>query len=133
MSANCIFCKIIKGDIPSFKILETSLTLAFMDTAPLNKGHVLVIPKYHAQKLHEIPDETLSEILPISKRIAKATGAVNYNFLQNNGREAHQAVDHVHFHIIPKTKEGGLEMSWDSKKFSNNELKEFCEEIKGKL
>ncbi|KAJ3215993.1 Adenosine 5'-monophosphoramidase [Clydaea vesicula] len=110
MSANCIFCKIIKGDIPSFKILETSLTLAFMDT-----------------------DETLSEILPISKRIAKATGAVNYNFLQNNGREAHQAVDHVHFHIIPKTKEGGLEMSWDSKKFSNNELKEFCEEIKGKL
>lgn len=78
------------------KLHETEHTFAFMDIGPVAPYHSLVIPKYHAVKLHDMPDEYLTEILPIAKKIAKATGATDYNILQNNGRSAHQAVDHVH-------------------------------------
>lgn len=78
------------------KLYETEHSFAFMDIGPIAPYHSLVIPKYHATKLHEMPDEYLSELLPIAKKIAKAIGAPDYNILQNNGRAAHQAVDHVH-------------------------------------
>lgn len=67
-----------------------------MDIGPVSPYHSLVIPKYHAAKLHEMPDEYLTELLPIAKKLAKAIGAPDYNILQNNGKAAHQAVDHVH-------------------------------------
>jgi diadenosine tetraphosphate (Ap4A) HIT family hydrolase len=67
-----------------------------MDVGPVAPKHSLVIPKHHAAKLHELPDEHLSELLIVAKKIALATGAEDYNILQNNGRAAHQAVDHVH-------------------------------------
>ncbi len=102
---NCIFCKIIDGEIPSYKIIETERTFSFLDINPIAEGHSLVIPKHHAQKLHEVPDEYLSEILVVAKQIASKLGVANYNLLQNNGRLAHQEVDHVHFHLIPKTSE----------------------------
>ncbi|TFY52730.1 hypothetical protein EVG20_g10425, partial [Dentipellis fragilis] len=88
--ASCIFCKIIKGDIPSFKLVETDLNFSFLDVGPLSKGHALVIPKHHAAKMHELPDEYLADALPIAKKIAIALGSENYNILQNNGRIAHQ-------------------------------------------
>lgn len=69
--------------------------LAFLDIQPLSRGHALVIPKHHGEKLADIPDDQLAEILPVVKKIVKATGAENYNVLQNNGRIAHQEVDHV--------------------------------------
>ncbi|TDL19681.1 putative HNT1-adenosine 5`-monophosphoramidase [Rickenella mellea] len=132
--ASCIFCKIIKGDIPSFKLIETDLSYSFLDINPLSKGHALVIPKYHAQKLHELPDEYLSDALPIAKKIVTAIGATDYNILQNNGRAAHQLVDHVHFHIIPKPSEDkGLVIGWPMQDASKEELAKLHEEIKGKL
>jgi diadenosine tetraphosphate (Ap4A) HIT family hydrolase len=71
--------------------------LAFRtDIGPISEGHALVIPKYHGAKLHDVPDEHLTELLPVAKKIAIATGADQYNILQNNGRMAHQMVDHVH-------------------------------------
>ncbi|PWN41852.1 HIT-like protein, partial [Ceraceosorus guamensis] len=94
--ANCIFCKIIAGQIPSMKLYEDDQTLAFLDIGPISRGHTLVIPKYHGAKLHDLPDETLGKILPVAKRLAIASGAEDYNVLQNNGRAAHQLVDHVH-------------------------------------
>ncbi|KAF7291346.1 HIT domain-containing protein [Mycena indigotica] len=134
--ASCIFCKIIKGDIPSFKLVETELSFSFLDIGPLSKGHALVIPKYHAEKMHQLPDEYLADAMPIAKKIVLALGdgAENYNILQNNGRLAHQEVDHVHFHVIPKTsKEEGLSIGWPAKQPPKDELQKLYDEIKGKL
>ncbi|ANB12443.1 Hnt1p [Sugiyamaella lignohabitans] len=91
-----------------------------MDIGPTAPGHVLVIPKYHGGKLHEIPDEYLQELLPVAKKIVVASGldksgleGAGYNILQNNGSIAHQVVDHVHVHMIPKrNSESGLIVGW---------------------
>jgi len=135
--ANCIFCKIIKGEIPSFKLVETGLSYSFLDIGPLSQGHALIIPKDHAVKMHELPDEYLADAIPIAKKIALAQGLENYNILQNNGRLAHQEVDHVHFHIIPKPNEDeGLIIpptSWPAKKPSLDELKPYYAELVAKL
>ncbi|KAK0725301.1 HIT-like domain-containing protein [Lasiosphaeris hirsuta] len=132
--ASCIFCKIIKGDIPCFKLYESEKTLAFLDINPLSRGHALVIPKFHGEKLTDIPDDHLTELLPIAKKLALATGAKEYNILQNNGRGAHQEVDHVHFHMIPKPNpEEGLGISWPQQTTDTDKLKALYEEIKQKL
>ncbi|KAI1646910.1 HIT-like protein [Daldinia loculata] len=132
--AGCLFCKIIKGEIPSFKLFESDRTFAFLDINPLSKGHALVIPKFHGAKLTDIPDDQLSEILPVVKKLAAATGATNYNVLQNNGRIAHQVVDHVHFHMIPKpNEEQGLGVGWPQQATDMDALKALCEEIKAKM
>ncbi|KAI0775556.1 HIT-like protein [Trametes elegans] len=134
--ASCIFCKIIKGEIPSFKLIETENVFSFLDIGPLSKGHALIIPKYHAEKLHQVPDEYFADVLPAAKKIALALGAENYNLLQNNGRIAHQEVDHVHFHVIPKpaaTDDEGLVVGWPAQKPSMDELKKLHEELVSKL
>ncbi|KAG6337387.1 hypothetical protein ID866_1710 [Astraeus odoratus] len=133
---SCIFCKIIKGEIPSFKLIETDLSYSFLDIGPLAKGHALVVPKDHAAKLHELPDEYLADAMPIAKKIAAAQELENYNILQNNGRIAHQEVDHVHFHIIPKPSTSdteGLVIGWPAKKAAMDDLKSLHEEIAGRL
>ncbi|KAM3070128.1 Adenosine 5'-monophosphoramidase [Clarireedia jacksonii] len=133
MSA-CIFCKIIKGDIPSFKLYESEKVLAFLDINPLSRGHALVIPKFHGEKLADIPDDQLTEILPVVKKLVTASGATNYNILQNNGRLAHQEVDHVHFHMIPKpSQEEGLIVGWPQQKTDMDKLKELFAELKSKM
>ncbi|KAJ3917979.1 HIT-like domain-containing protein, partial [Lentinula edodes] len=134
--ASCIFCKIIKGEIPSFKLIETDLSFvySFLDVGPIAIGHSMVIPKYHAAKMHELPDEYLADALPIAKKIALAQGAENYNILQNNGALAHQVVQHVHFHVIPKpNEEEGLIVGWPAKEVPKEELQKVYEELKGKL
>ncbi|KAK2024804.1 HIT domain-containing protein [Colletotrichum zoysiae] len=132
--ASCIFCKIIKGEIPCFKLFESDKTLAFLDINPLSRGHALVIPKYHGAKLSDIPDEHLGEILPVVKKLVAATGATDYNILQNNGRIAHQVVDHVHFHMIPKPNETeGLGISWPQQQTDMDKLKALFEDIKSKM
>ncbi|KIO33981.1 hypothetical protein M407DRAFT_166191 [Tulasnella calospora MUT 4182] len=133
---NCLFCKIIAGQIPSVKLIETEHSYSFLDIFPLAKGHALVIPKYHGVKLHDIPDEYLSDTLAIAKKVAIASGFVDYNILQNNGRNAHQVVDHVHFHIIPKpskSDEEGLVIGWPMKPADQDALKAYAEELKPKL
>ncbi|OBZ75062.1 Hit family protein 1 [Grifola frondosa] len=105
LNDDCIFCKIINGEIPSFKILETELNYVFLDIGPTAEGHTLIIPKYHSNRMDEVPDKYLAEILPLAKKIAKAIGCVDYNILQNNGKIAFQHVFHVHFHVIPKRNE----------------------------
>ncbi|MFM9956621.1 MAG: HIT family protein [Phycisphaerales bacterium] len=101
-----IFTKIIRGEIPSHKVYEDDRVFAFLDIGPLSTGHTLVIPKEPAASLDQLSDESaaaLGRVLPrICRAVMKATGASAYNVLQNNGAAAHQAVFHVHFHIIPK-------------------------------
>ncbi|EXF77236.1 hypothetical protein COL5a_011875 [Colletotrichum fioriniae] len=132
--ASCIFCKIIKGEIPCFKLFESEKTLAFLDINPLSRGHALVIPKHHGAKLADIPDDQLSELLPVVKKLVAATGATDYNVLQNNGRIAHQMVDHVHFHMIPKPNETeGLGVGWPQQATDMDKLKALFEDIKSKM
>ncbi|TVY20007.1 Hit family protein 1 [Lachnellula arida] len=133
-SAACIFCKIVKGDIPSFKLFESDKVFAFLDINPLSKGHALVIPKHHGAKLSDIPDDSLAALLPVVKKLVLATGAEDYNVLQNNGRIAHQEVDHVHFHMIPKPNEKeGMGISWPQQKTDMDGLKVLLAEIKSKM
>ncbi|CAO1630203.1 unnamed protein product [Sympodiomycopsis kandeliae] len=116
------------------KLIETDRVYSFMDIGPISPKHSLIIPKYHGEKLHDIPDEDLTEVLQVAKKIAKASGETNYNILQNNGRIAHQVVDHVHFHFIPKPDDKqGLGVGWPATKPEKEELQKIYEELKQKL
>lgn len=115
--AETIFSKILRGEIPCFKVYEDEHVLAFLDVGPLSQGHTLVIPKEPAETLDQLSDEAsaaIGRVLPRLCRAVKAvTGAAAYNVLQNNGAAAHQAVNHVHFHIIPKPgAREGLGIEW---------------------
>lgn len=96
------------GDIPSFKLYDSPSTYAFLDIEPLSKGHALVIPKYHGAKLTDIPDDQLGDVLVAVKKIAGAVGCDDWNLLQNNGRAAHQVVDHVSLHPPWRRKSGSV-------------------------
>ena len=126
-----IFKRIIDGEIPCHKVFENEHVLAFLDLAPLSRGHTLLIPKEEAATLDALSPAAgaaLGEALVIvSRAVAKATGASDYNVLQNNGANAHQAVFHVHFHIIPKTENGGLGVDWNTGELSG--AKETAEAI----
>jgi histidine triad (HIT) family protein len=111
-----VFDKILAGEIPCNKVYEDDQVLAFLDINPLCEGHTLVIPKERQPYLHQLSDESAAAIGRVLPRIARAilevTGATAYNVLQNNGAAAHQAVFHVHFHIIPRIGENGLGIGW---------------------
>jgi histidine triad (HIT) family protein len=115
--AETIFAKIIAGSIPCHKVYEDAQVLAFLDIAPLSRGHTLVVPKEPAATLDELSDESaaaLGRVLPrICRAVMAVTGVSEYNVLENNGVGAHQAVAHVHFHIIPKPDHAaGLGIKW---------------------
>lgn len=103
---NCIFCKIIKGEIPCKKIFENNNFIVILDAFPANEGHSLVIPKKHYKNMFETEDNILKEGYKIAKYIGlslkKSFGAENINILQNNGSIAGQTVDHFHIHVIPR-------------------------------
>ena len=113
-----VFAKILAGEIPCHRVYEDEHVLAFLDVAPLSPGHVLLIPKEARPTLGELSDETgaaLGRVLPrLCRAVCAATGASAYNVLQNNGVDAHQAVMHVHFHIIPRIGDRGLGLDWSA-------------------
>ncbi|MEM9462803.1 MAG: HIT family protein [Myxococcota bacterium] len=116
MAEPTIFDRILDGELPCHKVYEDDHVLAFLDIAPLSLGHTLVIPKERKAYLHELSDDqaaALGRVLPrLARAVMNATGATAYNILQNNGSTAHQAVFHVHFHIIPRDGERGLGLGW---------------------
>ncbi len=121
-----IFSKILRGDIPCHKVYEDDLVLAFLDIGPLSYGHTLIIPKEEVATLDQLSDDTAAAIGRILPRLCRAiravTGTEQFNILQNNGPMAHQAVFHVHFHIIPKPSvDQGLVIEWRSKKLDPEE------------
>jgi histidine triad (HIT) family protein len=111
-----VFDKILAGEIPCHRVYEDARVLAFLDINPIAPAHTLVIPKQRKAFLHELDDEFAAAIGAVLPRIARAamaaSGATEYNILQNNGRGAHQAVFHVHFHVIPKVGGRGLGIEW---------------------
>ena len=133
-----IFSKILRGEIPAHRVYEDELVLAFLDVGPLSRGHLLVIPKEPAETLDELSDESsaaIGRVLPrLARALKKVTGVTEYNLLQNNGRLAHQAVFHVHFHLIPKPSEDlGLGVRWNSQKLDQGDAAKLASELKGAL
>ncbi|HEX6278207.1 MAG TPA: HIT family protein [Polyangiaceae bacterium] len=121
-----IFSKILRGEVPCHKVYEDDLVLAFLDIGPVARGHVLVIPKEPAERLDQLSDESaaaIGRVLPrLCRAVKRVTGVDEYNVLENNGPRAHQAVFHVHFHIIPKPNETeGLGVGWRPGKLSDGE------------
>ena len=108
---DCIFCKIVTGDIPSIKIYEDDHVFAFMDINPVSEGHALVIPKIHAENLWEISEACVSAVHTASKRIVhamkKAMGPVSVAAIQLNGNGVNQIVMHYHLHLFPRARDGG--------------------------
>lgn len=103
---SCVFCKIVRGELPAYKIYEDSDTVAFLDIHPMTDGHTLVIPKAHAERLSELPPELVGVLFQtvqkVAGRIAQALHAPALNIGFNDGRAAGQAVPHLHVHIIPR-------------------------------
>ena len=132
MKNNCVFCAIAANEIPSFKVYEDDLVLAYLDINPFSKGHTLVIPKEHSSGLLDTSDETLAGLVARVKKVASHLKATlpcdGFNILQNNGEAAGQTVMHIHFHIVPRY--GKEEISFVSQKGDMDELKALADRIR---
>ena len=132
MKNDCIFCAIAAGEIPSFKVYEDDLALAYLDINPFSKGHTLVIPKAHAAGLLDADDKMLSELVLRVKKVAahikEKLGCDGFNILQNNGEAAGQTVRHIHFHIVPRW--NGDPLAFENSKGDMDELKALAERIR---
>ena len=128
----CLFCKIVKGELPSSKIYEDEDTLAFLDLFPVNKGHSLVISKEHYENIFDVPAENLSKISSVMKNVAdavkKGVNADGISIAQSNGKDAGQVIPHIHFHVMPRFKDDGLKL-WPQGKYEEGEMDKFKEDI----
>jgi histidine triad (HIT) family protein len=133
-----VFAKILRREIPSHRVYEDDKVLAFLDVGPLSRGHLLVIPKEPAETLDQLSDESaaaVGRVLPrLSRALMRVTGVPAYNVLQNNGPLAHQAVFHVHFHLIPKPNDTeGLGVGWRPGKLDPQAGAALAEELRQAL
>jgi len=131
----CIFCKIIDGEIPAIKVLDEEPVVAFMDINPSSKGHMLVVPKNHAENIFEIPESDLATLIKAVKRCAGAAKdalrAEGVTILQLNGKASDQIVPHLHIHVIPRWENDGLSVStWEMKPGDMEEIQEIALKIK---
>ncbi len=131
---DCIFCKIIAGQIPATKIYEDKVVLVFLDIGPVSDGHTLVIPRQHFENLHDCPPEVLGEVGSrlgkIAKAVSKAVNSDGYNVLCNNGKVAGQLVGHLHFHIIPRKAGDGVFDRWPAYKYPQGKIEKLAEQIR---
>lgn len=136
-SPDCIFCKIVAGQIPATKILEDESAVAFLDIGPLAEGHVLLIPTKHYETVGQMPaDEAAAMLRHVPALVAAvraATGCEGVNVLQNNGRVAHQVVMHVHFHIIPRNAGDAFQFNWPAGTYPQGRADELAEAIRKNL
>jgi histidine triad (HIT) family protein len=134
--SDCIFCKIVKKEIPSHSIYEDNNVIAFLDIAPINRGHTLVVPKHHYKTLTDLPIETLKQTMDavhkIVEKIKQSELKMNaYNILQSNGKDAGQVINHVHFHIIPRYENDNLKLDInpDRAQYSQEQLADIAKAI----
>jgi histidine triad (HIT) family protein len=130
---DCIFCKIAAGQIPSAKLLEDDVCVAFMDIGPLAEGHVLLIPRGHYVTLDQMPAEAagamLSHLPALARAVQATTGCQGLNVLQNNGRVAHQVVQHVHFHLIPRNPGDAFAFNWPASGYPAGRMEELLKRL----
>lgn len=134
---NCIFCKIVAGQIPCFKLYEDADTLAFMDINPGNDGHALAIAKAHHPDLYAMPPALLGAVAATAQRVAKAVkqaiGPDGINMIQANGKGAEQSVFHFHLHILPRRIGDDLKMNWGHKAGDMARIKSIYEKVKAAI
>jgi len=134
---DCIFCKIVVGQIPCFKLFEDAETLAFMDINPVHDGHCLVIPKAHYRDVFEIAPEAIAAAARAAARVAKAVSETvkpdGLNLIQANGPGAGQSVGHFHFHVFPRRVDDGLAINWEPKPGDMTRIAELAERIRALL
>ena len=134
---DCVFCKIVAGQIPSTKVHEDEHTLAFMDIGQVNPGHVLVAVKKHAANLFELDAEQAAAAARTCHRVARAIGAAfapeGLSVYQANGKAAGQTVYHYHVHLLPRHAGDGMELTWPVKNPPRETLAGYAEKIKGRL
>lgn len=125
MKPDCVFCKIVAGQIPCERVYEDNRTIAFMDIGPVVKGHTLVVPKEHYDPITETPDEVLRELIVVVRKVARALvkglGADGLNVSQANGKVAGQEVPHIHFHVIPRFSANGHKWNWIPKRYDDQQ------------
>jgi histidine triad (HIT) family protein len=131
----CLFCKIVEGEIPCAKLYEDEKILSFLDIAPANKGHALVMPKEHYETLLDVPDdiELMKVVKKVVRAMSSALGNEGFNILVNNKKGAGQLVPHLHVHIIPRFAGDGIKLNWMPKRYRDKEIEEFKEKIKSFL
>ena len=131
---DCIFCKIGKGEIPSATIYENSDFRVFLDVAPANRGHALIIPKDHADNIFQLDGETAGKLFSLATVVARAikeeTGCEGMNIVQNNGAVAGQTVNHFHLHLIPRNEGAGVNVTWKPGETENNAQQELAKAIR---
>lgn len=134
-NADCLFCKIVRGEIPCAKVLETDTVLAFLDIAPVNKGHVLVIPKAHFADIWDLPPALSPDLMAAVQKVGLALkeglGALGMNLGMNNGAAAGQLVLHAHWHLIPRFAGDSLSL-WPQKSYTDpEEMNQTARKISG--
>jgi len=136
-AGDCIFCKMVAGQIPVVKVYEDEIVLAFLDIGPISDGHTLVIPKQHFEKLHDCPAELLGQVASRLGRIAGAVAAAmnadGYNLLCNNGRAAGQLIEHLHFHIVPRNVGDSVFDRWPSYRYPQGKIEKIADKIRENL
>lgn len=114
--SECIFCKIVNGQAPSWKVMETEMAYAFLDINPVSRYHTLVIPKKHYTNIFDIEEADLKEVMALLRKVAKLyeekLGTKNLQIVCSNGAEAQQDVFHIHFHIVPRKYGDGQNIRW---------------------
>lgn len=124
--ADCTFCKIVAGELPSSKIYEDDRVLSFLDIAPLSRGHSLVVPKNHYETFPEVPPDeaaaVVAAMLKITPAVVASQNADGFNLLLANGGCAGQIVPHVHFHIVPRKEGDGLGFGWRHGSYAEGEM-----------
>lgn len=129
----CLFCKIIAGEIPAYKVYEDEKVLAFLDIEPVNPGHILVIPKKHVANLEEISEEDLMAVIVVVKKMGKLLkeklAYEGYNVNENNDPVADQEIPHLHFHVIPRVK-GEDKIIWPHCQYKEDEAENILEKLK---
>lgn len=128
----CIFCQIVNNELPAYKVYEDDQALAFLDINPVNSGHTLVIPKKHYENLETIPEEELSRLILVVKKVGallKAKlGILGYNLGENNDPVAGQLIPHLHFHIMPRQEGDGLAL-WPHRVYAPGEAEEIIKKL----
>lgn len=134
---DCIFCKIAKGDIPSATVFENSDLKVFLDVAPANRGHALIVPKEHYDNIFQLDAETAGKIFSMATVVAKAikdeTGCEGLNVVQNNGEVAGQTVNHFHLHLIPRFKGDDVNVTWKQQETVAEEQDKLAKALKKRI
>lgn len=130
---DCIFCKIVKGEAKSWKVMESENAYAFLDIHPANKYHTLVIPKAHFENIYDITDTALKDVISLTRKVCKLyeekLGIKNVQIISSNGKEAQQDVFHIHFHFVPRSLGDGQNIRWHTHPEWLNEFDEMIKKL----